>query len=59
MLFKGARSSAPASGICLFDVRFFRIAISYPDFLSIEVKLAMSLTGVKFAELDNFCAGAD
>jgi len=28
--------------------------ISYPDFLSIEVKLAISLTGVKFAELDNF-----
>jgi hypothetical protein len=48
-LSNGARSRPLASGSCLLDVRFFRIAMSYPVFLTNEVKPAILLTGVKFA----------
>jgi hypothetical protein len=41
MLSNGARSSPFASGSCLLDVRFFRIAMSYPVFLTNEVNPAM------------------
>jgi hypothetical protein len=60
MLSSGARSSPLALGICLLDVRFFRIAMFYPVFFSIEVKLAILPTGVSFALLANVfggCAG--
>jgi hypothetical protein len=54
----GARSSPLALGICLLDVRFFRIAMFYPVFFTNEVKLAMLVTGVNFALLANFLGGA-
>ena len=57
-LSSGARSSPLASGICLLDVRFFRIAMSYPVFFTNEVKPAMLLTGLRFAVLAKVLAGA-
>jgi hypothetical protein len=60
MLSSGARSSPLALGICLLDVRFFRIAMFYPVFFSMEVKFAILPTGVSFALLANVfggCAG--
>jgi hypothetical protein len=54
----GARSTPLASGSCLLDVRFFRIAIFYPPFFTSEVRLAMSVIGVKFAPLAKVFAGA-
>lgn len=58
MLPSGARSSALASGSCLLDVRFFRIAIFYPPFFTSEVRLAMSVIGVRFAPLVKVFGGA-
>jgi hypothetical protein len=57
MLPSGARSSPLASGICLLEVRFFRIAMSYPVFFSIDVKPAILVTGVSFALLASVFAG--
>jgi len=57
-LSSGARSSPLASGICLLDVRFFRIAMFYPVFFSIDVKPAMLVTGLNFAVLANVLGGA-
>jgi hypothetical protein len=54
---RGARSIPLASGSCLFDVRFFRIAIFYPPFFTSEVRLAMSVIGVRFAPLAKVFAG--
>ena len=54
----GARSTPLASGSCLLDVRFFRIAIFYPPFFTSEVRLAMSVMGVRFAPLVRVFAGA-
>jgi hypothetical protein len=48
-LLSGARLSAFASGICLLDVRFLRIAIFYPLFFTSDVKVAMSVIGLSFA----------
>ena len=45
----GARSRPLASGSCLLDVRFFRIAMFYPTFFTSEVKPAMLLTGLRLA----------
>jgi len=59
MLPSGARSSPRASGICLLDVRFFRIAMFYPDFFTSDVKVAMSVIGLRFVLLANLFAGAD
>ena len=58
MLPSGARSSPLASGSCLLDVRFFRIAMSYPVFFTIDVRPAMLLTGLSFAVLANVLGGA-
>jgi hypothetical protein len=58
MLSSGARSIPLASGICLLDVRFFRIAMSYPVFFTIDVRPAMLLTGLNFAVLANVLGGA-
>jgi hypothetical protein len=58
-LSSGARSSPRASGIVLLDVRFFRIAMSYPVFFSIDVKPAMLVTGLNFALLASVGAGVD
>ena len=58
MLPSGARSSPRASGICLLDVRFFRIAMFYPEFFTSDVKVAMSVIGLRFALLANLFAGA-
>jgi len=54
MLPRGARSIPLASGICLLDVRFFRIAMSYPVFFTSDVRPAMFVTGLNFAVLANF-----
>jgi hypothetical protein len=54
----GARSSPLASGICLLDVRFFRIAIFYPVFFTCEVRPAILVIGVNFASLPKVFAGA-
>jgi len=56
-LLRGARSRPLASGSCLLDVRFFRIAIFYPIFFTCEVKPAMLLIGVSFAVLGKVVAG--
>lgn len=56
-LSSGARSSPLASGICLLDVRFLRIAMSYPVFFSIDVKPAILVTGLSFAVLASVFAG--
>jgi hypothetical protein len=56
-LSSGARSSPLASGSCLLEVRFFRIAIFYPVFFSIDVKPAMLVTGLNFAVLAKVFAG--
>jgi hypothetical protein len=56
-LSSGARSSPLASGSCLLDVRFFRIAMSYPVFFTNEVRPAILLTGLNFAVLANVFAG--
>jgi hypothetical protein len=58
-LSSGARSSPRASGIVLLDVRFFRIAMSYPVFFNIDVKPAMLVTGLNFALLASLGAGVD
>jgi len=58
MLPSRARSSPLASGICLLDVRFFRIAMFYPGFFTSDVKVAMLVIGLRFALLANLCAGA-
>jgi len=58
MLSNGARSRPRASGSCLLDVRFFRIAMSYPVFFTNEVKPAMLLTGLRFAVLAKVLGGA-
>ena len=57
-LSNGARSSPFASGSCLLEVRFFRIAMFYPVFFTVEVKPAMFWMGVNLAALSNRCAGA-
>ena len=57
-LSSGARSRPLASGSCLLDVRFFRIAMSYPVFFTNEVKPAMLLTGLRFAVLAKVLGGA-
>jgi hypothetical protein len=57
-LSNGARSIPLALGSCLFDVRFFRIAMSYPVFFTKEVKPAMLVTGLNFAVLANVLGGA-
>jgi hypothetical protein len=57
-LLSGARLSAFASGICLLDVRFLRIAIFYPLFFTSEVKVAMSVIGLSFAPLAKVFGGA-
>ena len=57
-LSSGARSSPLASGICLLDVRFFRIAMSYPVFFTNEVRPAILLTGLNFAVLARVLGGA-
>jgi hypothetical protein len=54
----GARSIPLASGICLLDVRFFRIAMSYPVFFSNEIKPAILVTGVSFAVLASVLGAA-
>ena len=56
-LLNGARLSALASGIFLLEVRFFRIAMSYPVFFTNEVRPAILLTGLNFAVLANVFAG--
>jgi len=56
-LSSGARSSPLASGSLLLDVRFFRIAMSYPVFFTNEVRPAILLTGLNFAVLANVFAG--
>ena len=56
-LSSGARSSPLASGSFLLDVRFFRIAMSYPVFFTNEVRPAILLTGLNFAVLANVFAG--
>jgi hypothetical protein len=57
-LSNGARSRPLASGSCLLEVRFFRIAMFYPVFFTNEVKPEMLLTGLSFAVLANVLAGA-
>lgn len=57
-LSNGARSSPLVAGICLLDVRFFRIAMFYPVFFTCEVRPAMLLTGLNFAVLANVLGGA-
>jgi hypothetical protein len=57
-LLSGARVSAFASGICLLDVRFLRIAIFYPLFFTSDVKVAMSVIGLNFAPLAKVFDGA-
>jgi hypothetical protein len=57
-LLSGARVSAFASGICLLDVRFFRIAIFYPVFFTSDVNVAMSVIGLSFVLLAKVFAGA-
>jgi hypothetical protein len=57
-LSSGARSSPLASGSCLLDVRFFRIAIFYPVFFTCEVRPAILVIGVNFASLPKVFAGA-
>jgi hypothetical protein len=57
-LLSGARVSAFASGICLLDDRFLRIAIFYPVFFTSDVKVAMSVTGLNFALPAKVWAGA-
>jgi hypothetical protein len=57
-LLSGARVSAFASGICLLDVRFLRIAIFYPLFFTSDVKVAMSVIGLSFAPLAKVFDGA-
>ena len=57
-LSNGARSRPLASGSCLLDVRFFRIAIFYPVFLTNDVRPAMLVTGLSFAVLANVFGGA-
>jgi len=56
-LSSGARSSPLASGSLLLDVRFFRIAMSYPVFFTNEVRPAILLTGLNFAVFANVFAG--
>jgi len=58
MLPSGARSSPLASGSCLLDVRFFRIAMFYPAFFTCEVRLAILVMGVNLASLPKVFAGA-
>lgn len=58
MLSNGARSSPFASGSCLLDVRFFRIAMSYPVFFTSDVRPAMLVTGLNFAVLGSVLGGA-
>ena len=58
MLSSGARSSPLASGSCLLEVRFFKIAMFYPVFFTNEVRPAMLLTGLNFAVLANVLGGA-
>jgi hypothetical protein len=57
-LSNGARSRPLASGSCLLEVRFFRIAMFYPVFFTNEVKPAIFVTGLRFAVLANVLAGA-
>jgi hypothetical protein len=57
-LSNGARSRPLASGSCLLEVRFFRIAMFYPVFFTNEVKPAIFVTGLSFAVLANVLAGA-
>jgi len=57
-LSRGARSRPLASGSCLLDVRFFRIAMFYPVFFTCEVKPAIFVIGVRLAALVNFVGGA-
>jgi hypothetical protein len=57
-LSSGARSSSLASGSCLLDVRFFKIAMFYPVFFTNEVRPAILLTGLNFAVLANVLGGA-
>jgi hypothetical protein len=57
-LLSGARVSAFASGICLLDVRFLRIAIFYPLFFTSDVKVAISVIGLSFAPLAKVFDGA-
>ena len=56
-LSNGARSSPFVRGSCLLEVRFFRIAMSYPVFFSIDVKPAILVTGLNFAVLARVFAG--
>lgn len=58
MLPSGARSSPLASGSCLLDVRFFRIAMFYPVFFTCDVKPAIFVTGLNFAVLARVLGGA-
>lgn len=58
MLPSGARSSPLASGSCLLDVRFFRIAMFYPVFFTSDVKPAMLVTGLNFVVLAKVLGGA-
>jgi hypothetical protein len=57
-LSNGARSRPLASGSCLLDVRFFRIAMSYPVFFTSDVRPAIFVTGLRFAVLAKVLAGA-
>jgi hypothetical protein len=56
-LLKGLRSRPRASGSCLLDVLFLRIAMSYPVFLTNEVKPAIFPTGLSFAVLGKVLGG--
>jgi len=56
-LFNGLRSIPFALGNCSFEVRFFRIAMSYPVFFTNEVRPAILLTGLNFASLGKVLGG--
>ena len=43
----------------MLDVRFFRIAMFYPVFLTCEVRPAILVIGVNFASFPKVFAGAD
>jgi hypothetical protein len=56
-LLNGARSIPFASGNCFLEVRFFKIAMSYPVFFSNEDRPAILVTGLNLAVLGKVLGG--
>jgi len=56
-LLNGTRSIPFASGNCFLEVRFFRIAMSYPVFFSNEDRPAILVTGLNLAVLGKVLGG--